>query len=57
MTKQQLQKAKPIIFDTESVRAVLTGERRQQGKVIKLPDGLSGHIVYELWRQRKSQWL
>ena len=47
MTKQQLQKAKPIIFDTESVRAILDGRKTVTRQVIKLPDGLSGHIVYE----------
>jgi len=35
MTKQQLQKAKPIIFDTESVRAVLDNKKTATRSVIK----------------------
>ena len=35
MTKQQLQKTKPIIFDTESVRAILDGRKTAARQVIK----------------------
>ena len=35
MTKKQLQKAKPIIFDTESVRAILDGRKTATRQVIK----------------------